>query len=285
MLKIIQIVTICLVPLHWQESAASWAFRKAPPPPSPIISIPAAFLRTPRVARSKRGPSSYAFVSPPPRYQAVFESAVEGDDIVRACTAKDQDSWASAQPQECPASPAGLTANSVPSSADSPASAPWWSGLTPLLPLAPEFPTGRLSDRKPANVVSMKGLRRQALKSEIAVKIGTKIGKSEQFLFAIKGGPGAYSRGTKDAVIREETENSWQTGLIWKSGVRLPSQVWHSVTEENLEAFDILRDAKPEKLSKQSVASGQNSYCVNPSLIDPSACFRLCSDFPCSLPS
>ncbi|KAI3632079.1 hypothetical protein MIR68_009915 [Amoeboaphelidium protococcarum] len=274
------------------SAAARWAFRKAPLPPSPLISIPAAFPRTPRVARSKRGPSSYAFASPPPRYQAVFESAVEGDDIVRACTAKDQDSWASALPQVCPAFPAGLTSHSVPFSADSPAaesdasgccsddkvpasaaSAPWWSGLAPLLPLAPEFPTGRLSPRKPANVVSMKDLRRQALKSGSAVKFATKIGKSEQFLFALKGGPGAYCRGTKDTVIREETENSWQTGLVWKSGVRLQSRVWHSVTEENLEDFDILRDAKPEKLSRESVARGKMTKEI-PTVIDSDIYYR-----------
>ncbi|KAI3648403.1 hypothetical protein MP228_006257 [Amoeboaphelidium protococcarum] len=83
-----------------------------------------------------------------------------------------------------------------------------------------------------------------------------------------------------DAVIREETENSWLTGLVWKSGVRLQSRVRHSVTEENLEDFDILRDAKPEKLSRESVARGKMTKEI-PTVIGSDIYYRLAKvEFP-----
>ncbi|KAI3635591.1 hypothetical protein MIR68_006229 [Amoeboaphelidium protococcarum] len=70
-----------------------------------------------------------------------------------------------------------------------------------------------------------------------------------------------------------ETENSWQARLVWKSGVRLQSRVWHSVTEENLEDLDILRDAKPEKLSRESVARGKMTKEI-PTVIDSDIYYR-----------
>lgn len=42
-----------------------------------------------------------------------------------------------------------------------------------------------------------------------------------------------------------------------KEGRRCFSRIWHSVTPDNLEDFDILRDAKPERVSKEALARGK----------------------------
>ncbi|KAI3630089.1 hypothetical protein MIR68_011524 [Amoeboaphelidium protococcarum] len=248
-------------------SAACWAFRFAPPPPSPLISTSTS-PETPQVQKMQHCPSTFS-TSLPPR-QVLNSVSVTGEPASRVDEVKSQQSEATVVTQGNTGSGSGSAVSAplavaVPSAAGSsgpetdaaPASA-LCQVIAPLMPRAPVFPTGELRSPRPGFGIPMVELRLAALgNKEIQQKAG-KSSRADNFLKAMKCGPAQYIDNREvDKRVRKEATDRWQAKLKTMGGTRRFSRVWHSVTPDNLEDFDILREAKPERLPKEQIAAGE----------------------------
>ncbi|KAI3633534.1 hypothetical protein MIR68_008481 [Amoeboaphelidium protococcarum] len=254
------------------SAAACWAFRKAPPPPSPLISTSTP-PGTPQVKKLQHRPSNFLSASPPPRHVLNFVS-VTGELSLRVDEVKSRHSGATVATQgnsgsgsgSAGSTPLSVAAPSVagppgtpgPESSDAAPASTLCQVIAPLMPRAPVFPTGELRSPRPGFGIPMLEFRQAALGNE---KIQAQAGKSmlaDRFLKAMKQGPAGYrDNGKADRRRRQEVTDSWQAKLKTMGGTRRFSRVWHSVTPDNLEDFDILREAKPERLPMEQIASGK----------------------------
>ncbi|KAI3643076.1 hypothetical protein MP228_012631 [Amoeboaphelidium protococcarum] len=254
-------------------AAACWAFRKAPPPPPPLITSTSTSTipGTPRVRSKQRGLSSLAYASPPPRHVLNFVS-VTGVLSMRVCEANSQDFGAKVASLGKTSADSSSAASATPAAEEDSSSAAAASGpeseaaptviLRPGVSLAKPksrwFETGRLPVPCSNPGIQMEGYRYAALRR---VRLFEPIGESDQagaFHYAMKRGEAGYSiNGHTDQMIRRQAAEKWQSTLMTKEGRRCFSRVWHSVTPDNLEDFDILRDAKPERVSKEAIARGK----------------------------
>ncbi|KAI3633583.1 hypothetical protein MIR68_008530 [Amoeboaphelidium protococcarum] len=250
------------------SSAACWAFRFAPPPPSPLISTSTP-PETPQVQKMQHGPSNFS-TSLPPR-QVLNSVSVTGEPASRVDEVKSQQSEATVVTQGntgsgfCSADsvPLSVAAPSVagtpgPESSDAAPASALCQVIAPLMPRAPVFPTGEFRSPRPGFGVPMVELRLAALgNKEIQQKAG-KSSRADNFLKAMKCGPAQYIDNREvDERVRKEATDSWQAKLKTMGGTRRFSRVWHSVTPDNLEDFDILREAKPERLPMEQIAAGE----------------------------
>ncbi|KAI3635025.1 hypothetical protein MIR68_006591 [Amoeboaphelidium protococcarum] len=256
-------------------AAASWAFRTAPPPPPPLITSTSTSTipGTPRVRSKQRGLCSLAYASPPPRHVLNFVS-VTGVLSMRVCEANSLDFGAKVATLGKTSADSSSTVSVTPAaeedSSSAGASGPE-SEAAPTVILRPGilltkpksrwFETGRLPVPCSNPGISMEGYRYAALRR---VRLFEPIGESDQadaFHYAMKRGEAGYSiNGYTDQMIRRKAAEKWQSTLMTKEGRRFFSRVWHSVTPDNLEDFDILRDAKPERVSKEALARGKSRF-------------------------
>ncbi|KAI3645349.1 hypothetical protein MP228_011513 [Amoeboaphelidium protococcarum] len=253
------------------SSAACWAFRFAPPPPSPLIStsIPP---ETPQVLKMQHGPSNFS-TSLPPR-QVLNSVSVTGEPASRVDEVKSQQSEATVVTQgntgsgsgSADSAPLSVAVPSVagppgtpgPESSDAAPASALCQVIAPLMPRAPVFPTGEFRSPRPGFGVPLVELRLAALgNKEIQQKAG-KSSRADNFLKAMKCGPAQYTDNREvDERVRKETTDRWQAKLKTMGGTRRFYRVWHSVTPDNLEDFDILREAKPERLPMDQIAAGE----------------------------